>query len=121
MTFSPYLDAVSLEPAPFKVKEGQVLEAPPHELWMRAADNVHRTANDILDEFQDIEVRTIDLACIGAACVNQAMKAVAVAREKAKRADYDFVVQPFFSTIVDDKDRERTRLMMRLTRLDLNV
>lgn len=112
--------ALTVVPAPFKGKEGQVLVAPDHELWMRAADNVHRTAADILGEFQSDGITdgiaTLDLACIGAACVNQAMKSVAVAREKAKRQGFDFVIQPFFSTIIDDQDRERTRLMMRLTK-----
>lgn len=102
--------------APFKLKEGQVLEAPEHELWMRAADNVHRTANDIV-EAVSIDIGWVDLACIGATCVNQAMKSLAVARERIRRHGFDLTCQPWFSTITDDKDRERTRLMIRVTRV----
>lgn len=111
------LTLLNVTPAPFKVKEGPVLEAPEHELWMRAADNVHRTATDIIDSLRDES--TVDLACIGATCVNQAMKSLAVARERMKRQGFDVVMQPFFSTIEDDQQRERTRLMMRVTKFKL--
>jgi stage V sporulation protein SpoVS len=101
-------------PAPYKEKQGVVVESPDHELWMRSHDDVHRTASDIVDELLESDTGWIDLACIGAACVNQAMKAVAVARERLMRRHKDIVAQPWFSTITDDQERSRTRLMFRL-------
>jgi stage V sporulation protein SpoVS len=98
--------------APYKAREGKITEAPAHELWIRAHDDVHRTAQDILDDLKDSE--WIDLACIGAACVNQAMKSIAVAREMAMAMGKDLVAQPWFSSITDDQDRRRTRLMIRV-------
>ncbi len=101
--------------APYKEKQGVVIEAPDHELWMRSHDDVQRTAGEIVDELNDNGFGFVDLACIGAACVNQAMKAVAVARERLMRSHRDIVAQPWFSTITDDQDRQRTRLMFRLS------
>jgi stage V sporulation protein SpoVS len=98
--------------APYKQQQGQIIESPDDELWIRAHDDVHRTATDIVDELRDRE--WIDLACIGAACVNQAMKAVAVARERMQDRGKDLITQPWFSSIIDDKGRKRTRLMFRV-------
>lgn len=105
---------------PYKIKEGKVTERPEHEFWIRANDNVHQTARDIIAAVTG-EFDWIDLACIGAACVNQAMKSIAVARELGAKKDIDLVVKSFFSTVTDDKDRERTRLLIRVFRQKLEM
>lgn len=98
--------------APYKENQGVVTEAPEGELWIRSHDDVHRTATDIVEELNHSV--QVDLACIGAACVNQAMKSVAVARERLSTRGHDIMVQPWFSTITDDRGEKRTRLMLRL-------
>lgn len=104
--------------APYQVKEGEVLAPPDHELWIRSGDNVHRTAEDIIHAMTFNTC--VDLACIGAACVNVAMKAVAVAREKIESVNGDYYVQPWFSSIIDDSGRDRTRLMLRVSVVPIN-
>lgn len=100
--------------APFKSDDGKVFEAPDHEMWMRSNDNVHSTATELIKEFNEYGREWVDLACIGAGCVNTTAKVIAIARERIKRGR-DLVVQPFFSTIQDEKNRERTRLMFRVS------
>lgn len=106
------IDASTL--APFKVVEGRVDEMPEHELWIRASDDVHRTASDMIAELVEDKKPFLDLACIGAGAVNQANKSIAVARERLAKKSLDIVCQQFFSTIKDDQDRNRTRMMIRL-------
>jgi stage V sporulation protein SpoVS len=101
--------------APYKLKEGKVSDMPDHELWIRGGDNVHQTATDIIKDLVDAKMKFLDLACIGAAAINQGMKSLAVARERLARKSIDIIAQPWFSTITDDQDRERTRVMIRLT------
>lgn len=98
--------------APLKANQGVMTEAPESELWMRANDDVHRTASEIVQELEDS--LWVDLACIGAPCVNQAIKSIAVARERLAKKAKDINVQPWFSTITDDQDRKRTRVILRL-------
>lgn len=111
---------------PTKIKQGKVIEAETDEIWIRANENVHRIAKKISDSI-DAGVEDdgdsgayVNLACIGAACVNQAMKAVAVARESIILKGFELLARPFFSTITDDKDRERTRLMIHVERITLS-
>jgi stage V sporulation protein SpoVS len=111
------LRAVELEQAPYKENQGSVTEAPEGEMWMRSHDDVHRTASDIIEELEPN--KWVDLACIGAACLNQATKSVAVARERLNKRRLDLLVQPWFSTITDDKDRVRTRLMLRVMKVKI--
>lgn len=95
---------------PFSVDQGKLLEPPLTEIWVRGKEDPKQLAKDVFD---DISVfGRIDMACIGAAAINQALKAVAIIRGKQPTAT--IVVVPFFSVISDDKDRERTRMMLRV-------
>lgn len=107
------VDATQL--APFRMNQGKVIEMPESELWMRSQDKVQPTATEIINDLTDGAREFLDLACIGAGAVNQAIKAVAVARERLAKKSLDLMIQPWYSSIVDDRDRERTRLMLRLT------
>jgi stage V sporulation protein SpoVS len=103
---------------PYKLKEGKIVECPEHEFWIRANDNVRTTARDIAAAVTG-KYSWIDLACIGAACINQAIKSIAVARELVAREQCDLIIKPFFSTVIDDKERERTRIVLRVCKVPL--
>lgn len=99
--------------APYAVEDGVVDRQPPGELWVRSSDGVASVADALCQALT--QMGHVDLACIGAASVNQATKGIAVAREKLSPSGYDLYVQPFFSTIEwdDPDDPDRTRLMLR--------
>jgi len=104
-------------PAPFSVEQGVMTEQPDNEVWVRAGDKVNKLAARVVEfaRLQDfLDHNTLDLACIGAAAINQAVKAIGAARMELQRDMLDVVTQPFFSTIIDDKNRERTRLVLRV-------
>lgn len=112
--------------APYKVRDGEVVEVPPDELWVRADTGVHALADKLISVV--LELPYVDLACIGAATVNTAVKAVAVTRERLSHHGLDLWVQPYFSTVEVPPSRdtpgwfeegeveERTRLMLRVVR-----
>lgn len=103
-----------MEEAPFVSNDGVLLEEPQDEIWVRSGDNVQALADDI--DFTMAGRGYVNLACIGAGAVNQAVKALAVAREiAALEHSYSLVAQPYFSNITDDQDRKRTRMMLRVT------
>jgi stage V sporulation protein SpoVS len=109
--------------APFKVKEDGDMSRPRDgEIWVRTTDDVHKLAADLLDMLEDKpvvnDVRFVDLACIGAGCLNQGIKAIAVARERIERHGTDLTVQPYFSSFVDDEGRNRTRMVLRVTEIE---
>lgn len=99
--------------APFVTNDGTLTEQPEDELWVRSGDNVQALADDIDATMEGRGY--VNLACIGAGAVNQAVKAVAVAREIAAEHAYALFIQPYFSNIVDDQERKRTRMMLRVT------
>jgi stage V sporulation protein SpoVS len=106
--------------APFKVREvGDLTQPRQNEIWARANDDVHKLAADILDMVDYDKPVPIDVACIGAGCLNQAIKAIAVARERISRDAYDIALQPYFSSFTDDQDRSRTRIVLRLVVVDV--
>ena len=106
------------EQAPYKVKETVPLTTPRvHEIWVRATDDVHKLAADILDKVEDFD--WVEAACIGAGCLNQATKAIAVARERLGKDKLDLIAQPYFSSFTDDQDRSRTRIILRLMLVDV--
>lgn len=107
-----------LAAAPYKVKEGQVIKQPSDEIWARSTDDVKKLASKIIDGI-NANGEYIDLACIGPAALNQGVKGLAVAREMLAEARIDLMAQPYFSTIEDDKQRSRTRLVLRITYLEL--
>lgn len=101
--------------APLKSNDGKLTDMPDHELWIRTHDNIHKTAKEIVEELTLDD--WIDLACIGAGCLNTAIKCVAIARETLLKNGLDCTMQPFFSTVIDDRDRERTRIILRVSRI----
>lgn len=104
--------------APLKTKDEEPLLVPKlGEIWVKNDEDVHRLAGLIVDGLQDVDL--IELACIGAACSNQALKGIAVARERLQKAGEDLVVQPYFSSFVDDQQRNRTRMMLRVFVVEL--
>lgn len=116
MTFND--DIETIVETPHAVDDGVLLTAPDHEIWVRGHEVVQRLAKKIIDRLTERDDQKtwpyVDLACIGAACVNQAVKAIAVARESSN----ELLIVPFFSTITDESDRTRTRVMLRVTRCD---
>lgn len=81
-------------------------------MWVRANDNPNDLAEEISTTCME---QGVTIAAIGARAVNQAIKGIAIARERFFDAsggygDLDSV--PFFSTIVDEQGRERTRMMI---------
>lgn len=103
--------------APYVQDDGVIAEQPEDELWIRSGDNVTTTARDIEDFLLDFPGNYLDLACIGAGAVNQAVKSIAVARENlgSLMVETSVVVQPYFSNIIDDQGRKRTRMMLRVS------
>ncbi len=98
---------------PYKIKETDDMSQPRDgEIWVRTTDDVHKVAADLLDMLEGRDF--VDLACIGAGCLNQGIKAIAVARERLERHDGDLLTQPYFSSFVDGEDRKRTRMMLRV-------
>jgi stage V sporulation protein SpoVS len=98
--------------APYVSNDGYVAEMPVHEFWIRSEDNVPRTVDELLASFHTMHM---DIACIGAAAVNQAIKVLAAARQKLEVDNIDIVIQPYFSNILDEHNRKRTRMMLRAT------
>ncbi len=110
---------------PYQINQGEMTTQPENEVWVTAQSSVHRVAERIVrhvmvqDPVHDgytvsDEHDFLDLACIGPQAINQAMKAVAVARETLAEDKLDLAVKPFFSTIIDASDRERTRMVLRV-------
>lgn len=97
---------------PTSVDHGVLLEPLDSEIWVSSHEDAKRLANEIVDNIYKFGF--VDLACIGAGCVNQAIKAIAVAREAMRENNHEVGTLPFFSTIKDDKDRERTRMILRV-------
>lgn len=98
---------------PFTTHDGKLVEQPDDEIWIGSGYTPHMVAESILDRINESTDRAL-LAAIGAKAVNQAIKGVAVAREiyNQKNPWLDFDVVPYFSTIIDEEGRERTRIMM---------
>ncbi len=94
---------------PFSVKHGKMTDAPDTEIWIRGKEDPKRLARDIKAAVNSYEY--VDLACIGASAINQAIKAVAIAREKMRT----IVCVPYFSLVTDEQDNERTRMVLRIT------
>lgn len=95
---------------PSSINHGRMDEPGVTEIWVRGGDEPNKLAKEILHEVKNYEFT--DLACIGAATINIAVKAIAIARDKIKT----IVAVPYFSTVIDDKDRERTRIILRVTK-----
>lgn len=100
---------------PFSVHHGALLDPPSTEIWVRKTDDPKLLAKDIKSDITKYQY--VDLACIGAATVNQAMKAVAIVREHMRRV----VAVPYFSMVTDENGNEKTRLMLRVTECQESV
>lgn len=109
-------DITLLETTPTKTIDGELHTAPNHEIWVRNNEDIHKLVRNVIDRMNGKDGwHSVDLACIGAACVNEAIKAVAIVREQVRdKHSTEVYSVPFFSTITDDKNRRRTRIMVRL-------
>jgi stage V sporulation protein SpoVS len=110
---------------PTKMIEGEVHETPSDEIWVRNNDEIHHLVRQIRRKIQPDDThqwRYVDLACIGAACVNQAIKAIAIVRDELRdEANINVYCVPYFSTIIDDRQRRRTRMMIRVIPADTEL
>lgn len=101
--------------------EGELVERPEDEIWVGRDEDVHSLAVTIVQYLENGD-EYVDMACIGAASVNQAVKATAVARAKVEEKDQSrtLVMMSGFSTIVDEEGLTKTRIMLRVlpVRLD---
>jgi len=109
-------DILQLTQAPYKVREGDVTEQPEDEIWVRAQEGVAVICDKIMIALDNMPY--VDMACIGAAAVNQATKAVALARDRTHTGDsrMDLYAQPYFSTVDDEEHDGKTRIMIRVVR-----
>lgn len=86
------------------------------EVWIRGHEKPHQLADVIIDALVGQALDYVDLACVGASPVNQAMKAVACARQHACLLDKQLYVQPFFSTAEGNEGDRITRLILRVVK-----
>lgn len=97
---------------PLSVDEGQVVDQPDDEIWVRSNDQPHGLADSIVEALHG--VFQVKVAAIGAAAVNQAVKGVGIARQQVREIEpaLELCIIPYFSTILDDDDNRRTRLIL---------
>ena len=107
----------------YTMYEGKVDRDTEDRVWVGKEENVQHLAQLIVDKLErDRYLKSqdepwLDLACIGWSSLNQAVKAIAVARELVGPGKHDLVMQPAFSTIVDFAEQERTRIILRVFRV----
>ena len=95
------------------------LTSPPdNEIWSRSNYNVNILADLIISKLTNGQ-QYIDVASIGAGALNQAIKAVAIARDRMLGAGQDLILVPYWSVIKPhyDKTNECTRVMIRVFRV----
>jgi stage V sporulation protein SpoVS len=97
---------------PYSENAGVMIDQPGHEVWARSGDQVGTIADHVIRRLGRYPF--VDVACIGAGAINQALKGIAVARKEHLQTGGELVVVPFFSMIEDDKGRERTRMVFRV-------
>ncbi|MFW6129647.1 MAG: stage V sporulation protein S [Atribacterota bacterium] len=77
---------------------------------------IKQLAQAIFVVFQKHE--TAKLRCIGAASLNNAVKAVIIASGEAKKKGFNLALVPSFTTVQFDNNEERTALLCEVTRID---
>ncbi len=82
-------------------------------LLVSATSNTHKVAGAIASTLR--EKPQVAVQAIGAAAVNQAVKAIILARSFLERDDLDLVLRPYFSEI-EIEGSERTALRFIMTR-----
>lgn len=105
----------SVTRAPFAVREGLVDKCPPRELWVGHDDKVSSVASSIVVFARARKIPYLDVAAIGPLSVNQAVKAIALARERLGSYQLDLLMQPYFSSVEDANSLNRTRMVFRLS------
>lgn len=98
---------------PFTVESGRVTVEPSGEIWVRKSDEVQEISRRIWFALQAGRPY-VDVAVMGAAAVNQAMKGIAGAREKLLNDGKDLNLVPYWSSFLDHEDRSRVRLLLRV-------
>lgn len=99
-------------PFPLMKYDGAVTDQPENEIWVRGGDYAGNVAQKIIDAVEKFGTAT--MAAIGGQAVNQAVKGFAVARTKYRDASVgrDLYLTAWFSTIIDAKGQDRSRIML---------
>lgn len=99
-------------PFPLSTYDGKVTRRQsPNEIWVNGKELPTNIARNIINT---IEIHDIALvAVIGSESINQFVKGLAIAREmrREKFELQDLYATPYFSVILDVKERERTRMV----------
>lgn len=101
-------------PFPLESYDGKVDGSKAEEIWVRSKDfpsNIARKIVELVDSHGQAHVCTI-----GAESINQAIKGLAVARQMWRdlKDDQDLYGIPYFSTVLDQDDHRRTRMVTRV-------
>lgn len=79
-----------------------------------ATSESKKVANAILHRFGENENATLEIQAIGAHPVNQAIKAVAIARKETLPAGFDISCAPSFQNILFPENRTTTAIVLTL-------
>ena len=99
-------------PFPLSTYDGKVVRRKTaNEIWVNGSELPTNIARNILATI--LRHGSAYVAVIGSGAINQVIKGIAVAREmsREKIPDVDLYTVPYFSTIIDQHDRERTRIV----------
>lgn len=104
--------------APAVQDDGLALDPRDNEIWINTNDAAHKVAMDIILRLEGTGMLT--LCAIGAGAVNQAVKGIAIARDKMlTEGFYDLIVQPCFSTIHTQSGDTRSRMLLFVTAVNM--
>lgn len=89
------------------------MKSPPFEMKVSGGSPAEKVASALAKCFQNHETDKVLLLAIGASAVNQAVKAVAIARGMTASAGFNLICTPAFRDVeFDDKDRTGITLIV---------
>jgi len=102
----------SIIPIPLSQYDGKIEYQPEDEVWVRGADSPANVARKYIVSLQ--ERGRVVVATFGARAVNQAVNAVAIARQMWRDSEMgeELNMVPYFSTVIDANGNDRTRMML---------
>lgn len=83
------------------------------ELKVAGKNNVHKTATAIVKNMQ--EHKKVNVSAIGMDAVNQAVKSIAIARQKVASDNIDLKVRIGFR-VLHEEEREKTAILFSLVK-----
>ena len=98
---------------PFRRDDGVMVTPPDHEVWANSHPNVKQFSEKICSKMIHPNCLFVDVVGVGPIPVNEAIKAIAISREKLAEYGIDVFVVPFFSEVQGEDGRELTRLVLR--------